>query len=61
MTQMVKQPSKTYLSDQRAFVEAVVEWVAVISTSWRSTNHTLLREMVQLVNPDFSEPVENCS
>jgi hypothetical protein len=46
MTLTVKQPSKKRPSDQRAFIETLIEWVAVKSISFRSVNHPLFREMV---------------
>jgi hypothetical protein len=52
-------PSKKRESAQRAFVERLSEWVAVKSISFRSISHPLLRDMVQLVNPNFSVPVHN--
>jgi hypothetical protein len=55
----VKQPSKKRPSDQRAFIEAPVEWVAVKSISFRSVNQPLFREMVRRANPDFSVPLYN--
>jgi hypothetical protein len=57
MTLTVKQPSKKHPSGQRAFIEALIEWVAVKSISFRSVNHPLFREMVRCANPDFSVPV----
>jgi hypothetical protein len=59
MTLTVKQPSKKHPSDQRAFIEALIESVAVKSISFRSVNHPLFREMVRCANPDFSVPVYN--
>jgi hypothetical protein len=59
MTLTVKQPSKKHQSDQRAFIEALIEWVAVKSISFPSVNHSLFREMVRCANPDFSVPVYN--
>jgi hypothetical protein len=59
MTLTVKQPSKKHPSDQRAFIEALIEWAAVKSISFRSVNHPLFREMVRSANPDFSVPVYN--
>jgi hypothetical protein len=59
MTLTVKQPSKKHPSEQRAFVEALIEWVAVKSISFRSVNHPLFREMVRCANPEFSVPVYN--
>jgi hypothetical protein len=57
MTPTVKHPSKKHPSDQPAFIEALIEWVAVKSISFRSVNHPLFREIVRCVNPDFSVPV----
>jgi hypothetical protein len=57
MTPTVKQPSKKHLSDQRAFIEALIEWVGVKSIPFRSINHPLFREIVRRANPDFSVPV----
>jgi hypothetical protein len=59
MTLTVKQPSKKHSSGQRAFIEALIESVAVKSISSPSVNHPLFREMVRCVNPDFSVPVYN--
>jgi hypothetical protein len=59
MALTVKQSSKKHLSDQRAFIEALFEWVAVKSISFPSVNHPLFREMVRRANPDFSVPVYN--
>jgi hypothetical protein len=59
MTLTVKQSSKKHLSDQRAFIEGLIEWVAVKSISFRSVNHPLFREMVRCADPDFSVPVYN--
>jgi hypothetical protein len=59
LTLTVKQPSKKHPSDQRAFIEALIEWVAVRSISFPSVNHPLFREMVRCANPDFSVPVYN--
>jgi hypothetical protein len=56
MTLIVKQSSKKHLSDQRAFIEALIEWVAVKSIPFRSVNHPLFREIVRCANPDFSVP-----
>jgi hypothetical protein len=39
MTLGVKQPSKKDSSDQRAFIEALIEWVAVESICFCSVNH----------------------
>jgi hypothetical protein len=57
MTLTVKQPSKKRPSDQRAFIEALIEWVAVKSISFPSVNHSLFREIVRCANLDFSVPV----
>jgi hypothetical protein len=59
MTLTIEQPSRKHPSRQRAFVEALTEWVAVKSISFRSVNHPLFREMVRSANPDFSVPVYN--
>jgi hypothetical protein len=59
MTLTVKQPSKKHLSGQRAFIEALIEWVAVKSISFCSVNYPLSREMVRRANPDFSVPLYN--
>jgi hypothetical protein len=55
----VKRPSKKHQSDQQAFIEALIEWVAVKSISFPSVNHPLFREMVRCPNPNFSVPVYN--
>jgi hypothetical protein len=57
MTLTVKEPSKRHPSDQRAFIEALIDWVAVKSISFPSVNHPLFREMVRCANPDFFVPV----
>jgi hypothetical protein len=54
-----KQPSHKCPSNQRAFIEALIEWIAAKSISFRSANHPVFREMVQPANPDFSMPVYN--
>jgi hypothetical protein len=59
MTLTAKQPSKKHPSDQRAFIEALIEWVAVKSISFCWVNHPLFREMVRRANPDFSVPMYN--
>jgi hypothetical protein len=59
MTERVKHLSKKHPSGQRAFIEALIEWVAVKSISFRSVNHPLFREMVRRANPDFSVPLYN--
>jgi hypothetical protein len=59
MTLTVKQPSKKHTSGQRAFIKALIEWVAVKSISFPSVNHPLFREMVRCANPDFSVPLYN--
>jgi hypothetical protein len=59
MTLTVKQPSKKYPSDQQAYIEALIEWVAVKLISFRSVNHPLFRGMVRCANPDFSVPLYN--
>jgi hypothetical protein len=46
MTLTVKQPSKKHPSGQRAFIEALIAWVAVKSISFGSINHALFREIV---------------
>jgi hypothetical protein len=57
MTLAVKRPSKKYPSGQRAFIEALIEWIAVKSISFPSVNHPLFREIVRRANPDFSVPL----
>jgi hypothetical protein len=59
ITLTVKQPSKKHPSDQRASIEALIEWVPVKSISFPSVNHPLFREMVRCANLDFSVPVYN--
>jgi hypothetical protein len=59
MTLTVKQPSKKHPSGQLAFIEALIQCVAVKSVSFCSVNHPLSREMVRCTNPDFSVPVYN--
>jgi hypothetical protein len=57
MTQSVKQPSRQHLSDQRAFIETLIKWIALEPTGFRSVNYPLFREMIQRASPDFSVPV----
>jgi hypothetical protein len=57
MVEKVNQPSKKRQSDQRPFIEKLIEWVAVKSISFRAISHLLFRDMVQRVNPDFSVAV----
>jgi hypothetical protein len=38
-------------------IEALIEWAAVKSISFRSINHPSSREVIQHVNPDFSVPM----
>jgi hypothetical protein len=59
MTLTVKQPSKKQTLDQRAFIAALIEWVAMKSISCRSVNHPLFKEMVRCANSDFSVPGYN--
>jgi hypothetical protein len=59
MPQLMKPPSTKYSSDQRAFIEALVEWFAVKSMSFRSVNHPLFRETIQHANSDFFVIVDN--
>jgi hypothetical protein len=53
----VGQLSKKCHSDQRSFVEVLIEWVVMKSISSGLINHVLFREMMQLVNPEFFVPV----
>jgi FKBP-type peptidyl-prolyl cis-trans isomerase (trigger factor) len=59
MNELVKELSQKRPSNQRAFIESLIEWSAVKSISFRSVNHQLFQEMVQRTNPDFSVPVDN--
>jgi hypothetical protein len=59
MTPTVKHSSKKHPSDQRAFIEALIEWVGVKSIFFPSVSHPLFREMVRCANSDFSVPVYN--
>jgi hypothetical protein len=59
MLEKVNRPSKKRQSDQRAFIEKLIEWVAVKPMSFRSISHPLFRDMIQLLNPDFSVPGAN--
>jgi hypothetical protein len=59
MTERVKHPSKKHPSDQQAFIEALIEWVAVKSISFPLVNHPLSREIVRCANSDFSVSVYN--
>jgi hypothetical protein len=42
MTKLVKQPSQKRPSSQRAFIETLIEWIAVKSLFCRSITHPLL-------------------
>jgi hypothetical protein len=57
ITEKVSRPIKKRQSDQRAFIEMLIEWVAVKSISFRSISHPLFRDMIQVINPDSSVPV----
>jgi hypothetical protein len=57
MTELVKQSGQERPSNQRAFIESLIEWIAVKSVSFRSVNHPLFQEMVQDTDSDFSVPV----
>jgi hypothetical protein len=46
MTELLIHPSKKHPSDQRAFIEALIQRVAVKSISFRSGNHPLFRTIV---------------
>jgi hypothetical protein len=59
MTELVKHPSKKHPSDQRTFIEGLIEWVAVKSISFCSINHPLFREMIWPAKPHFSVTVDN--
>jgi hypothetical protein len=59
MTELVKQPSQKHPSNQLAFIEALIKWIAVKSISFRSVNHVSFKEMVQGAHPDFSVPVSD--
>jgi hypothetical protein len=59
MTELVKQPSQKRPSNQRAFIEMLIEWIAMKFISFRSVTHPLFQEMVQHTHPDFSVPVYN--
>jgi hypothetical protein len=59
MTLTVKRPSKKHASDQRAFIEALIEWVAVKPISFRSDYHPLFWDLVRCANPDVSMPACN--
>jgi hypothetical protein len=43
MTEPVKQPSQKRPSNQRAFIEALIQRVAMKLISFRSVNHTLFQ------------------
>jgi hypothetical protein len=59
MTEKVNRPSKKRQSDQRTFIEKLIESLAVKSISFRSIIHPLFRDMIQLMKPDFSAPVSS--
>jgi hypothetical protein len=56
MTERVKHSSKKHSSDQRAFIEALIEWVAVKSIPFRSIHNPLFREMTPRAKHDFFVP-----
>jgi hypothetical protein len=43
MTELVKQSSQKRPLNQRVFIEALVEWIAVKSVSFRSVSHPLFQ------------------
>jgi hypothetical protein len=51
MTKLAQQPSQKHPSNQQAFIEVLIGWITVKSISFRSVNHSLLREIVQSPNP----------
>jgi archaellum component FlaC len=57
IAEKVNQPSKKHQSDQRTFIEKLIDWVAMKSISFRSISHPVFRDMIQLFNPNFSVPV----
>jgi tRNA G18 (ribose-2'-O)-methylase SpoU len=59
MTELVKRLSQKCPSNQRVLTEALIEWIAAKSISFRSVNHPLFQEIVQRANPDISVPVYN--
>jgi hypothetical protein len=59
ITELVNQPSQKRLSNQRAFIESLIEGFPVKPISLRSVNNPLFQEMIQRANPDFSVPVDN--
>jgi hypothetical protein len=59
MTELVERLSQKRPSNQRAFIESLIEWIAVKSISFRSVYHPLFQEIVQRAHPDFSVPVYN--
>jgi hypothetical protein len=46
VAQLVKQPNKKHASDQRPFIEALIEWVAAKSLYLCLSNHPLFSEMI---------------
>jgi hypothetical protein len=54
---LVKQPSQRRPSNRRAFIETLIQCIAVKLISFRSVNHPLFQQMVQRANSDFSVPV----
>jgi DNA-binding FadR family transcriptional regulator len=59
MTELVNRPNQKRPSNQRAFIESLIEWIAAKSISFRSVDYSLFQEMVQHANPDFSVLVYN--
>jgi hypothetical protein len=59
MPERVKRPSQKRSSNQRVFIEALIQWVALKLIAFRSVNHPLFKERVQHANPDFCVPVHH--
>jgi hypothetical protein len=56
MIELVKRPSRKHWSDQRVFIETLIEWVAVKSISLRSTRHPLFKQRTPRAHHDFYVP-----
>jgi hypothetical protein len=51
--------STPQFTNQRAFIERLIEWIAVKLISFPSVTHPLFQEIAQRADPDYSEPVSN--
>jgi hypothetical protein len=59
MTQFLKCPANKHLSDWRALIEALIEWIARNSVFLCLINHPSFRVMIQRANSEFFVPMYN--